>query len=91
MQRGNLGVRRPLDLEDLAASGAAGNDTDIATRQAQRLAPDNVNLYYLLGTAYQQAGNLPEALAAYRKCTSGDYAAVSRNHVKKLEKKLEKN
>lgn len=55
--------------------------------QARRLAPGNVDLFYLIGTAYQQMGRYSEALAAYRQCTSGVYANVAQNHVQRLEGK----
>ncbi|MFN0083961.1 MAG: tetratricopeptide repeat protein [Blastocatellia bacterium] len=55
--------------------------------QARRLAPGNIDIFYLIGTAYHQMGRYDEALEAYRKCTSGVYASVAQNHVKRLEKK----
>lgn len=58
-----------------------------AFKKAQRANPDNTDVYYLLGLAYQQAGDLSKALEAYRRCTSGSYAKVAANHVKNLEKK----
>jgi hypothetical protein len=53
--------------------------------------PSNVNVYYLIGASYHALGQLDQALAAYRKCTSGAYARVSAEHVKKLEKKVGKS
>ena len=53
--------------------------------QARRLAPGNPDLFYLIGNAYQQMGRREEALAAYRQCTSGVYATVAQNHVRRLE------
>jgi hypothetical protein len=54
---------------------------------ARRTNPGNVDVYYLLGLAYDLSGEGTKALEAYRQCTSGVYAAVAANHVKKLGKK----
>jgi hypothetical protein len=58
-----------------------------AYEKARRANPGNTDVYYLLGLAHHQAGNLTKALEAYRQCTSGNYAKVAANHVKNLEKK----
>ena len=58
--------------------------------QAQQLSPGNKDIYYLTGQAYHQLGRLDQALNAYRQCTTGAYAAVAKNHVSALEKKLGK-
>lgn len=55
--------------------------------KARRASPGNVDVYYLLGSAYHRSGEITKALEAYRQCTSGVYAAVAANHVKKLAKK----
>lgn len=55
--------------------------------KARRANPGNVDVYYLLGSAYHRSGELTKAFEAYRQCTSGVYAAVAANHVKKLAKK----
>jgi TPR repeat len=65
-------------------------DAIAAYQKARRLDPSNTDLHYLLGSAYHQQGQLNEALAQYRQCISGNYAAVAANHVKNLEKKLAK-
>ncbi len=52
--------------------------------------PRNTNVYYLIGQAYQKMGQLENALEAYRRCTSGDYASIAQNHVKMLSRKLGK-
>ena len=54
---------------------------------ARRTNPGNVDVYYLIGSAYHRSGEITKAREAYRQCTSGVYAAVAANHVKKLEKK----
>lgn len=55
--------------------------------KARRASPENEDVYYLLGSAYHRSGEITKALEAYRQCTSGVYAAVASNHVKKLAKK----
>jgi Flp pilus assembly protein TadD len=57
-------------------------------QQVRRLDPTNQDVGYLLGLAYEQVGQPEAALKAYRSCTSGTYALIARNHVKRLEKKL---
>lgn len=54
------------------------------------LDPGNKSVYYLIGQAYHQMGQLERALEAYRQCTSGVYASIAQNHVRNLEKKLGK-
>jgi len=58
--------------------------------RVKNLNPANKDVYYLIGLAYEGMSQLERALEAYRQCTSGDYASVSRNAVKKLEKKVGK-
>ena len=58
--------------------------------KARRANPGNLDVYYLIGSAYHRSGDLANALEAYRKCTSGNYTSVAANHVKSLEKKLSK-
>lgn len=53
--------------------------------------PGNVDVHYLMGMAYQQLGQLNQALEAHRKCTSGTYAPLAAQHVKKLEKEISKS
>lgn len=52
--------------------------------------PANVSIHYLIGSAHHRLGQLEQALASYRQCTSGAYASVAAEHVKTLEKKLSK-
>ena len=59
-------------------------------QQALRLDPANRDVYYLMGLSYQQLGHSEQALDAYRQCTSGKYASVAAQHVKRLEKELKK-
>ena len=59
-------------------------------QQALKLDPSNTDVHYLMGLAYQQLGQLDQALDAYRQCASGKYASVAAQHVKKLEKDLKK-
>lgn len=59
-------------------------------QQALKLDPANTDVHYLMGLAYQQLGQLDQALDAYRQCASGKYASVAAQHVKKLEKDLKK-
>lgn len=59
-------------------------------RQVRRLDPRNRDVFYLMGLSHEQLGQLEEALEAYRECTSGPYASVAQNHVKRLAKKLRK-
>ena len=56
----------------------------------KNLDPGNKNVYYLIGSTYQRMNQLEQALEAYRQCTSGDYASVSKSAVKNLEKKVGK-
>ena len=58
---------------------------------ALRADPANKDVHYLMGLAYQQLGQSEQAVAAYRKCTSGPYAAVAAQHVKKLDKDSKKS
>lgn len=60
-------------------------------QKALQLDPANVSIYYLIGSSYHKLGQLEQALAAYRRCTTGPYASVSAEHVKKLEKKVGKS
>ncbi|MDX2033195.1 MAG: tetratricopeptide repeat protein [Blastocatellia bacterium] len=86
-------VKPALTMQDHWRLGAgylgAGRNQEALNEfeQARRLAPGNVDLFYLIGTAYNQMGRYDEALAAYRQCTSGVYASVAQNHVKRLEGK----
>lgn len=61
-----------------------------AFESVKRLDPANKDVYYLIGQAYQRMNQLEQALNAYRQCTSGVYASVSQNAVKKLEKQVGK-
>jgi hypothetical protein len=54
--------------------------------KARQMSTGNPDLYYLLGSAYHGLGKRDEALAAYRRCTSGVYAEIARNNVRRLEK-----
>jgi len=58
--------------------------------RVKKLDPANKDVYYLIGSAYHGMNQLERALEAYRQCTSGDYASVSRDAVKRLEKKVGK-
>lgn len=58
---------------------------------ALEIDPGNVDVHYLMGMAYQQLGQLNQALEAHRKCTSGTYAPLAAQHVKKLEKEISKS
>lgn len=58
---------------------------------ALRADPANKDVHYLMGLAYQQLGQQDQAVAAYRKCTSGPYASVAAQHVKKLDKDSKKS
>jgi tetratricopeptide (TPR) repeat protein len=58
--------------------------------RVKSLDPANKDIYYLIGSTYHGMNQLERALEAYRQCTSGDYASVSRDAVKKLEKKVGK-
>jgi tetratricopeptide (TPR) repeat protein len=60
-------------------------------QQVKRLDANNQDVGYLMGLAYEQMGQLEAALEAYRGCTSGPYAGVAGNHVKRLEKKLRRS
>ncbi|MCI0488408.1 MAG: tetratricopeptide repeat protein [Blastocatellia bacterium] len=76
----------------LKSLGAKQYDQALADfRAALSLQPSNPDLRYLTGMAYEGKGLLPEALNEYRKCLSGTYAPLARQHVKRLSKKLEKN
>jgi tetratricopeptide (TPR) repeat protein len=58
--------------------------------RVKKLDPANKDVYYLIGSAYRGMNQLGQALEAYRQCTSGDYASVSQNAAKMLEKKVGK-
>jgi tetratricopeptide (TPR) repeat protein len=58
--------------------------------RVKNLDPANKDIYYLIGSAYHGMNQVEQALEAYRQCTSGDYASVSRDAVKRLEKKVGK-
>ncbi len=60
-------------------------------QSALKADPANKDVHYLMGLAYQQLGQTDQAFAAYRKCTSGPYASVAAQHVKKLEKDSKKS
>ena len=60
-------------------------------QKASQLDPTNANVYYLIGSAHHKLGQLDQALAAYRQCTSGPYTRVAAEHVKNLEKKSSKS
>lgn len=60
-------------------------------QSALKADPANKDVHYLMGLAYQQLGQTDQAFAAYRKCTSGPYAAIAAQHVKKLEKDSKKS
>jgi hypothetical protein len=59
-------------------------------RQARRLVPGNADVGYLMGLTLEKMGQPDAALQAYESCTSGPYAGVAQNHVKRLRKKLGK-
>jgi Tetratricopeptide repeat len=56
----------------------------------KKLDPGNKDVYYLIGFTYYKMNQPERALEAYRQCTSGQYASVSQDAVKKLEKKIGK-
>ncbi|HXF04075.1 MAG TPA: protein kinase [Blastocatellia bacterium] len=56
-------------------------------QDAQRLEPNNPDVYYLLGLAYERLGDIEAAIKAFEQCTSGPYAGVAQSHVKRLQKK----
>src|SRR5436853_3790851 len=53
---------------------------------AASLQPSNADVHCLLGLSYEKLKRPADALAEYQKCTSGPYAAVSKQHVKRLSK-----
>lgn len=56
-------------------------------QDAQRLEPNNPDVYYLLGLAYERLGDTEAAIKAFEQCTSGPYANLSQSHVKRLQRK----
>jgi hypothetical protein len=56
-------------------------------QDAQRLEPNNPDVYYLLGLAYERLGDTEAAIKAFGQCTSGPYANVSQSHLKRLQRK----
>lgn len=56
-------------------------------QDAQRLEPNNPDVYYLLGLAYERLGDIEAAIKAFERCTSGPYAGVAQSHFKRLQKK----
>lgn len=75
----------------LGLSAGSPSEALVAYKRAQQIDPANMDVHYLMGLAYQQLGQPDQALTAYRKCTSGTYASVAAQHVKKLEKDLSKS
>jgi tetratricopeptide (TPR) repeat protein len=59
-------------------------------QKALYLTPEDNDLHYLIGTAYFQGGQYAMAIEHYRKCTSGQYAAVARNSVRKADEAAHK-
>ncbi|HWO01839.1 MAG TPA: protein kinase [Blastocatellia bacterium] len=57
---------------------------------AHRLEPSNDDVNYLMGLAYERINRPEEALSHYRMCSSGVYAKLSIQHVKRLSKRMEK-
>lgn len=80
-------LQRGLDAQNSGRYQEALGEFQKALQQD----PGNVSIYYLIGTTHHRLGQLEQALAAYRQCTSGAYASVSAQHVKTLEKKLSKS
>jgi tetratricopeptide (TPR) repeat protein len=48
-------------------------------KSAIRLAPEDKDLYYFLGSSYRRAGQDALAHEAYKQCDSGQYAGVCRS------------
>jgi tetratricopeptide (TPR) repeat protein len=44
------------------------------------------DIYFLLGTAYQNTENLPKAIESFRKVTAGTYVAQAKNMITELSK-----
>lgn len=59
-------------------------------QKALTLTPEDNDLHYLMGLAYYQAGQYAMAIEHYRKCTSGQYAAVARNSVSRADQEARK-
>lgn len=59
-------------------------------QKALYLTPEDNDLHYLMGLAYYQAGQYAMAIDHYRKCTSGQYAAVAHNSVSRADEEARK-
>jgi tetratricopeptide (TPR) repeat protein len=59
-------------------------------KKAQDFTPEDPDLNYLLGSAFYQAGQYAVATDYYRRCTSGQYASVARNSVKRADEEARK-
>ena len=59
-------------------------------QQAARLTPNDKDLYYFLGGTYRGLGQSLKAFDHYKRCDTGDYAAVARSGAQQIEKSARK-
>lgn len=57
-----------------------------AAAAAQTTPEATSNVWYLVGAAYQNQQNLPQAIAAYQKVTAGDNVAAAKAQITELQK-----
>ena len=76
--------QKGMDLLNAKAFEAAIRDLEIA----RNYNPKDKDLYYLLGSAYAGLGLSAQAADNYRRCNSGQYAAIASSGLKKEAKRL---
>ncbi len=59
-------------------------------KEAARLTPSDKDLYYFLGGTYRGLGQPLKAFDHYKRCDTGDYAAVARSGAQQIEKPARK-
>ncbi|HEY7182357.1 MAG TPA: hypothetical protein VIC84_13100 [Blastocatellia bacterium] len=87
---GTISAQQSLDQGNTYLNTGRYQEALLEFERIRKLDPGNMDLYYLIGRAYQGMNQLEHALESYRQCASGRYASVSQDAVKKLEKKVGK-
>lgn len=81
----------PANLTRLQAYNSLKNYAKVTelgeTAAAAQTTPEAASdVWYLVGAAYQNMQNLPQAIAAYRKVTAGDNVAAAKTQITELQK-----
>jgi tetratricopeptide (TPR) repeat protein len=81
----------PAQLTRLQAYNSLKNYAKVtelgeAAATAQTTPEDASDVWYLVGAAYQNMQNLPQAIAAYGKVTAGDNVAAAKAQITELQK-----